>query len=472
MVKNQIKEERNESMSTFSLADLAKANKLQQGLPEQDERMKFKQQTVMGRDGVYLSYLTDFFDVVYRIDKFNKRTQEALGNIGVPEVSERFQTKELIPSENIHKMVAWYRYVTFEYGTEATMQVFYDNTGGEVQLTDEMAKKYEGSVLRDGNFVYIIPEQNVTGGFVSFHGEHFPKEMNGELYEWALANFEPVLNIHSHNSMSAFWSGTDDKNELPLYNRLCLVIGKLNTDHPTFRFSWNFEGKRHNKEVEIDTLIKPLEIKTTTTITGMGINYESVEEKGFNDSLGYLDYDKVDFDKRWDERIRARGRFGLNRGKMTKITELSKKETELTAEESRRIQLQEDVTDLNKTTFGQDKFYSDKVNDSKVDKVLEELELADIEVEEDTEEEIEDWKKDLVDFKNKNLKPKKEESVTDGDETKEEMRNATSFRRHNTTNSRKNIGAFEKFQQDKIRKQREQKKKDSKGSFWKDIGFD
>ena len=94
-------------MSTFSLADLAKANKLQQGLPEQDERMKFKQQTVLGRDGIYLSYLSDFFDVVYQIEKFNKRTQEALGNIGVPEVSERFQTKELIPSENIHKMVAW-----------------------------------------------------------------------------------------------------------------------------------------------------------------------------------------------------------------------------------------------------------------------------------------------------------------------------------------------------------------------------
>lgn len=309
-------------MGKMSLNDLRKANTLKMGLPSQEERARFKEEVIVGNDGVYLSYLSDFFDIVYPIEKFETRSEGKLKGVGVPEVEEKLEMAEIIPSEMIYRMVAWYRSVNERFGTEATMQVFYDVTGGENDFPDDMKEKYPGAVKRDGKFVFVIPEQNVTGGHVTFDGDNFPKGLNKELYEWALSNYEPILNIHSHNSMDAFWSGTDDANELPLYSRLCLVIGRVNTNHPTFRFSWNFEGKRHNLEGMIDDYIKPLEI--VTAIAGM--DYEEVDTKGFNEALGYIDFDKLTFDERWDDRIFAMGRFGSNRGVFKPLNELGKEE--------------------------------------------------------------------------------------------------------------------------------------------------
>ena len=83
----------------------------------------------------------------------------------------------------------------------------------------------------DGYHVFV-PEQTVSGGTVEFSYSGLP------------AGSAIVVDIHSHGSMSAFFSGTDDTNDK---NHIYFsgVIGKVNTDKPevTFRFNM-FEVKR------------------------------------------------------------------------------------------------------------------------------------------------------------------------------------------------------------------------------------
>jgi hypothetical protein len=66
-------------------------------------------------------------------------------------------------------------------------------------------------------FKWSCPKQTVSSGSVSYEEEH-----QGE-------GWIPILHIHSHASMSAFHSGTDDKDENNVdgYN---VTVGKLNAE--------------------------------------------------------------------------------------------------------------------------------------------------------------------------------------------------------------------------------------------------
>lgn len=449
------------TMGTLSLADLGKTRKLHQGLPSQEERVKFKQEVVLGRDGVYLSYLSDFFDIVYRAESFDERTEELLEGVGVPEVEPGLTIAETIPSGMIYRMVAWYRHVNELYGTEATMQVFYDKSGGTKDFPQELKDTYQGAIKRDGNFVYVVPVQNVTGGHVTFDGDQFPSQLTKELYEWAIANYEPVLNIHSHNSMSAFWSGEDDANELPLYTRLCLVIGKVNTNHPEFRFSWNFEGKRHHYEHKIDTFIEPLEM--VTSIKGLG--YESKEELGFKDALGFVDFDELEFDEHWDEQIKARGR-GLDSNKFFTLNELGTKKYNMTREEITKVKDlavngdYEDGVEPDLTTLD--------ALDALDNTVIGLEDMPEEKLDTDYLEELEDWKKDLLSVKGNLHGHEAEGGVVNGTGT---FRNESEGRIANPNEKSQKI--FDKFKKDELKKEKHNNRIEDgygQGGIWDDFG--
>ena len=437
----------------ISLKDLANSNKVNLGLPKQEERLKFKQEVVLGEDGLYVSYLSDFYDVVYKIQEFGGRTSELLGGVGLPKVAERLEIKEKIKSEMIYRMIAWYRAVNAKYRTEATMQVFYDISGGEKDFPQELKDKYAGAVKRDGNFVYVIPEQEVSGGLVSFDGNGFPRTLSKELYDWALANYEPILNIHSHNSMDAFWSGTDDANELPLYNRLCLVIGRVDTAHPAFRFSWNFEGKRHHQEENIDNFIEPLVLTTSNDLLG----YHEETEVGFDEALGLLDFDVVEFDERWYDRLNARvyrkqpipsygGKYGkfakrVDTVEYKKIDTLNDEDLALTAEET------EEVENL-------------KATGSYLDKVLAEDELYDEPI-------------DYLDYPDElEFEEDEDDAVLAEDTQKAEVAKKPSyFQQSKNANEsvKKGMGAFEIYRMRELREKAELERK-KRGDFWDDLG--
>lgn len=287
-------------MNKIGLGQLLKTQKLHQGMPE--ERLNKLQESVIGQDGIFLSYQSDFFDIVYQIEKFSKRTKEIMDRTRIPKIEEEVKFKERIPSKYIYKMIAWFREVDKNSGAEATMQVFYDETG-EVELPKDLAGKYGGAFKRDGNFIFIVPEQLVSGGNVVFSGDKAVRNnLDTSLYDWAMGTLEPVLNMHSHNSMDAFWSGEDDANELPLYTRLCLVVGRVNTDKPMYKLSWNFEGKRHNQKADVDSIFEPLEIEMSVN----NIGFNQTRELNFDEGLEFIGFDEVSFDERWDDRLTER----------------------------------------------------------------------------------------------------------------------------------------------------------------------
>lgn len=81
-------------------------------------------------------------------------------------------------------------------------------------------------VMRDGEYKILIPEQTVSGTAVTY-------DLTKELLPGDII----VMDIHSHNSMAAFWSGTDNRDD----NKntwISGVFGKVNTKlEYKFRFS-------------------------------------------------------------------------------------------------------------------------------------------------------------------------------------------------------------------------------------------
>lgn len=94
-----------------------------------------------------------------------------------------------------------------------------------------------------GLWRFIAPEQTVTGG--SAHWTSPGPAPSG----WFLAG-----SFHSHGSMSAFHSGTDDGDELG-WNGVHVTVGKINSPRPEYATSVVFDGRRH--KVELEDLVAP-----------------------------------------------------------------------------------------------------------------------------------------------------------------------------------------------------------------------
>lgn len=110
-----------------------------------------------------------------------------------------------IPGRFLHAIVEFFRLVMKKFnGAEVMIQIFWNKT----------TEKYE----------VFVPTQKVSGASVSF--EH---DLNLQVDPERIW----VFDIHSHNSMGAFFSGGDNADEKS--TRLFGVIGKLHTD--------NWEGK-------------------------------------------------------------------------------------------------------------------------------------------------------------------------------------------------------------------------------------
>lgn len=76
--------------------------------------------------------------------------------------------------------------------------------------------------------VLHVPEQQVSGGGVR-HQSNFDQEAGG--------NYLHVMDIHSHGSMGAFWSGIDDADEKRVSTeRLFGVIGKVQSPIPEWKW--------------------------------------------------------------------------------------------------------------------------------------------------------------------------------------------------------------------------------------------
>jgi PRTRC genetic system protein A len=81
---------------------------------------------------------------------------------------------------------------------------------------------------RERRYEIQVPEQSVSGGGVH-HRDDFDRDNSGD---WLVA-----ADIHSHNTMSAFWSGVDDADEKKApEGRIHGVIGKVPSKLPEWKW--------------------------------------------------------------------------------------------------------------------------------------------------------------------------------------------------------------------------------------------
>lgn len=122
-----------------------------------------------------------------------------------------------IPYNHLLATISFFRRVMKEYQNAEAMVQFY---------FDEAANKY----------IMYCPEQEVSGTSIKFKRS---QDMDD--------NYLLVMDIHSHNTMGAYFSTIDDKDEKE--TRIFGVIGKLNNNTPEMKFRISASGAF--KEIDI-----------------------------------------------------------------------------------------------------------------------------------------------------------------------------------------------------------------------------
>lgn len=138
---------------------------------------------------------------------------------------------EIIPVEAIMATIKWYRYITLKNGEEA--QINFYRLKGKSKTFNIDDKQYnlnniEGIKFWSDEIFSYIPLQYNSGALTEVAKED-------EFYDRINEFYGLYVETHSHNSMSAFRSGTDEKYS---YNDgIQLVFGKLDTEDIEM-YSW------------------------------------------------------------------------------------------------------------------------------------------------------------------------------------------------------------------------------------------
>lgn len=134
-----------------------------------------------------------------------------------------------LPGHLLTQILSLFRHFTIQGGmdrtTEAMAQVYWDNNTQEYFIN--------------------IPDQEVTGG-----GVHFNFELND--HRCFLDGVYKVFDIHSHNTMSSFFSGVDDRDEKES-DQFFGVIGTIGADNHTWR--WRFGVNGSFVEIPVEELV-------------------------------------------------------------------------------------------------------------------------------------------------------------------------------------------------------------------------
>lgn len=151
---------------------------------------------VIGEDGMYLV-------VKNKIGKFITKAQKIPFVTSTPKEGFQMNLERKLPYNFLLQTIAFFKEVMQKRGNaEAMIQVLQN---------------------AEGEYFMHVADQEVSGASVRF-------KRDAELEKANLL----VLDIHSHNNMGAFWSGTDnyDEKEARMYG----VIGSLRQDWPAMKF--------------------------------------------------------------------------------------------------------------------------------------------------------------------------------------------------------------------------------------------
>lgn len=122
-----------------------------------------------------------------------------------------------IPMRILVQILSFFRKINDQYDSEVFIQVFWDKN------TEE--------------YFAHCPKQTVSGASVKYENDEFINDSSKVL----------VLEIHSHNSMSAFFSGVDDADEKG--DRFYGVVGRVNQPFPEIILRLSIGGRKSNVDI-------------------------------------------------------------------------------------------------------------------------------------------------------------------------------------------------------------------------------
>jgi len=167
---------------------------------------------------------------------------------------EHFKYFELNP--DIHKIPAelWTRWVKLCFH-------FVNKVANSVEVSVRILRSQEDP----SKYRILVPRQKVSGATVRIDSftESIDIETGEELVEYPPQGWIPVGSSHSHNTMPAFFSGTDDKYELGDPG-IHLVLGDINSQKNSYSIAASVVGSGRRFEMHYNNLIDATPIPDVT----------------------------------------------------------------------------------------------------------------------------------------------------------------------------------------------------------------
>lgn len=132
-----------------------------------------------------------------------------------------------IPFEHWVKVLSFYRDVHAKDKTEASVLFFWNHNNIEIPPAYDNGAEIKG-VEEDGQFIIYCPVQKNSSSLSDFQAD--------SMVAWLRQHTTPLLETHSHHTMDAFWSGTDNANEN--MTQFYGVYGKILDAKPKFLFRY------------------------------------------------------------------------------------------------------------------------------------------------------------------------------------------------------------------------------------------
>lgn len=198
-----------------------------------------------------------------------------------------------LPRKAVESVIEWYRRITAANGQEAQVNFYWNQYKRETIMSEDDVETciadIPGVVVWNEELFSYTPKQ---------YNSHSLTEVafDDPWYDVFNRNFGMYVETHSHNSMDAFASGTDEANSSN--DGFQLVFGRLNTDNPVM-YSWmtmNYVMRLGMKE---DELAKIMETNPASL-------YDLASEKVIYDA-SQLEFDEALFAE-WDAQVVERPR--------------------------------------------------------------------------------------------------------------------------------------------------------------------
>lgn len=170
------------------------------------------------RDGLYRGIHNGVMVTRKKIEEFTGGHLPLL-----PEGKEGYELKiPKIPFKYWYMVWSFYRDIEVSYGTEAAVLFYWNDRGKSLtEVPKEILEEYGPGIYESGKLILYVPKQVNTVVSTRYYGD--------EMRMWLDNNTSIILDTHSHNSMEAFFSGTDDANEKR--HQFYGVYGRVGTDN-------------------------------------------------------------------------------------------------------------------------------------------------------------------------------------------------------------------------------------------------